>query len=154
MLTVDCYGTHYVWRHEMWSDLRSDVRHAMKIARETENSSDDMTRGLKDRKWEIYSSTLHDSTIRTKDTKFRPRSDSTLANYRESSLVNKLSSFMTAFRILLGSVMLKVSCESKFNGKDGKFPALPSTRESLWFLTIGWPNSERTDFPVLSGSIF
>ena len=28
----------------MWSDLRSDVRHAMKIARETENSSDDMTR--------------------------------------------------------------------------------------------------------------
>lgn len=31
-------------------DLRSDVRHAMKIARETENSSDDMTRGLEDRK--------------------------------------------------------------------------------------------------------
>ena len=57
-------------RHEMWSDSRSDIKHATKIALETTRDRKFFRRhdegGLE------MSSTKYDSTTRTKDTNFVP----------------------------------------------------------------------------------
>ena len=57
-------------RHEMWSDSRSDIKHATKIALETTRDRK-FFRRLDEGGLEM-SSTKYDSTTRTKDTNFVP----------------------------------------------------------------------------------
>ena len=68
------------------------------------------------------------------------RTTDLLLSQRENSLVSKLSSFMTTFRILLGSVMLKVPCESKFKRKIVNFQLCRRLEKVFGF----WQLDDRT----------